>query len=304
MAPSPHRPEVAAVMNGLIALEILTANIIRFHSQLREDYQRRGHGKIPPSLPPGFDYDDLPPLEPDPAKRSAILMQRLKVFDGRSGAATLRRWSHARDQLAFSIRDWRDELHHTRKRLSTVAELMDDPKVFAAGRWTARLRGLLNELGGCLPALGTFPAIDDATLADALDSCLTRLRAFTDGLKVIGPPDSEGALPIRLAPAVGDTDAIDRVAEGEAAKVAHVFGGDDGAEANGSEGTQPEAAKADDGEYRPATWFKKGMADRLRQAASKNRKTKRVAKREIDGVVCYCVADARRWWPSDVPKEA
>jgi hypothetical protein len=63
-------------------------------------------------------------------------------------------------------------------------------------------------------------------------------------------------------------------------------------------------AKADDGEYRPATWFRKGMANRLRQAASKQRKTKRVATRTIDGVVCYSVADVRRWWPSDVPKEA
>lgn len=60
----------------------------------------------------------------------------------------------------------------------------------------------------------------------------------------------------------------------------------------------------DDAEYRPASWFPKGMADRLRQAASKTRKTKRVDTRKIDGVVCYSVADARRWWPSDVPKNA
>lgn len=60
----------------------------------------------------------------------------------------------------------------------------------------------------------------------------------------------------------------------------------------------------DNGEYRPATWFPKGMAPRLRVAAAKNRKTKRVAKRKIDGVVCYSVADVRRWWPADVPKQA
>lgn len=59
-----------------------------------------------------------------------------------------------------------------------------------------------------------------------------------------------------------------------------------------------------DSEFRPATWFPKGMADRLRQAASKKRKTKRVRTKRIDGVVCYSVADARRWWPDDVPKNA
>lgn len=60
----------------------------------------------------------------------------------------------------------------------------------------------------------------------------------------------------------------------------------------------------DRSEFRPATWFRKGMADRLRQAASKKRKSKRVTTRMIDGVVCYSVADVRRWWPDGIPKEA
>lgn len=56
--------------------------------------------------------------------------------------------------------------------------------------------------------------------------------------------------------------------------------------------------------YRPAVWFGRGMAGRLRKAASKDRKGKRVRKQTIDGVVVYSVADARRWWPRDLPKEA
>jgi hypothetical protein len=56
--------------------------------------------------------------------------------------------------------------------------------------------------------------------------------------------------------------------------------------------------------YRPAAWFSGDMPGRLRKAASKNRKTKRVRTRKIDGVVVYSVADARRWWPRDMPKEA
>ena len=57
----------------------------------------------------------------------------------------------------------------------------------------------------------------------------------------------------------------------------------------------------EDGEYRPANWFNNKIAARLRMAAQKTRKTKRVRTRTIDGVKCYSVADARRWWPADVP---
>ncbi len=58
----------------------------------------------------------------------------------------------------------------------------------------------------------------------------------------------------------------------------------------------------EDGEYRPASWFGKVLAARLRQAARPDRKTKRVRSRVIDGVKCYSVNDARRWWPEDMPK--
>lgn len=57
-------------------------------------------------------------------------------------------------------------------------------------------------------------------------------------------------------------------------------------------------------EFRPASWFPKGMAARLRMAAGKDRKTKRVDSRVVDGVTLYSVSDARLWWPGEVPKEA
>ena len=61
-------------------------------------------------------------------------------------------------------------------------------------------------------------------------------------------------------------------------------------------------SKAINGEYRPAATFSpKCMASRLRKAAAKSRKIKQVDTRTIDGVVCYSVEDARRWWPRDVP---
>lgn len=67
-------------------------------------------------------------------------------------------------------------------------------------------------------------------------------------------------------------------------------------------GTAP--VKANESDFRPATWFPKGMAARLRMAARKSRKTKRVASRKRDGVTFYSVSDARRYWPDDVPKDA
>lgn len=107
---------------------------------------------------------------------------------------------------------------------------------------------------------------------------------------------------LQRAAAAVDPGAIDRAAERAAEKIARVFGGDTAE--SGSNGTPRKLAKADDGAYRPATWFPKGMAARLRMAAQKKRKTKRVDTRTIDGVVCYLVADARRWWPTDVPDES
>ncbi len=111
---------------------------------------------------------------------------------------------------------------------------------------------------------------------------------------------SEGG-PTRTPTVSASPDLLDRLQRAAAAveKVARVFGGDDAE--SGSNGTPRKLAKADDGAYRPATWFPQGMAARLRMAAQKKRKTKRVATRTIDGVVCYLVADARRWWPTDIP---
>ena len=59
----------------------------------------------------------------------------------------------------------------------------------------------------------------------------------------------------------------------------------------------------EDTRFLSASSFGKSMAARLRMAASPKRKGKRVATIEIDGVVCYSVADAKRWWPRDVPKD-
>lgn len=58
-------------------------------------------------------------------------------------------------------------------------------------------------------------------------------------------------------------------------------------------------------DFESAAWFTRKTrvpARRLREAAAKRRKTKRVRSKVVDGVVCYCVADASRWWPDDMPR--
>ena len=59
-------------------------------------------------------------------------------------------------------------------------------------------------------------------------------------------------------------------------------------------------------EYQPGQWFTNNTdipTSRLRQAARKGRRKKRVRKTEKDGVVCYSVKDAKRWWQGDFQKK-
>ena len=62
----------------------------------------------------------------------------------------------------------------------------------------------------------------------------------------------------------------------------------------------PGQAPRSDGGFRPACWFPPNMQSRLRKAAAPDRKTKKVRRCFVDGVACYCVDDARKWWPDDM----
>jgi len=64
----------------------------------------------------------------------------------------------------------------------------------------------------------------------------------------------------------------------------------------------PVSPDLSDPDYRPAAWFTGKIAARLRMASRKDRKTKRVRTRTIGGVVCYCAADVRQWWPEAIPE--
>jgi hypothetical protein len=57
----------------------------------------------------------------------------------------------------------------------------------------------------------------------------------------------------------------------------------------------PPAPEGDE-EWKPAMFFPLEMRSRLRQATRKDRKSKRVRKRVVDGTILYSLSDARRWW--------
>lgn len=54
--------------------------------------------------------------------------------------------------------------------------------------------------------------------------------------------------------------------------------------------------------YKPAGWFGVKVAARLRHATSKKRVGKQVRSKTVSGVKLYCVEDARKWWPGDMPE--
>jgi hypothetical protein len=81
-----------------------------------------------------------------------------------------------------------------------------------------------------------------------------------------------------------------------------VSAGDDGTATEGV-ATNAQSPGAINDDYQPASWFIKKLSARLRMAAKPGRRTKRVKKLTVDGVVLYCVSDARKWWSRDVPAD-
>lgn len=56
-------------------------------------------------------------------------------------------------------------------------------------------------------------------------------------------------------------------------------------------------------DFQSAQWFTlntKVSASKLRHAANPKRKTKHVRKKILDGVACYSMSDATRWWEKDM----
>jgi hypothetical protein len=63
----------------------------------------------------------------------------------------------------------------------------------------------------------------------------------------------------------------------------------------------PEPNDDDGADFKPAAHFPHKLRNRIRQAAQRGRKGKRVRKRTVDGAVLYSVADVKRWWGDEYP---
>ena len=68
---------------------------------------------------------------------------------------------------------------------------------------------------------------------------------------------------------------------------------------------EPDAPAGGDDDYKDGAWFTRNTeipTPRLRMAAGKDRKSKRVRTDTKDNVVRYSVEDAKKWWPDDMKK--
>lgn len=63
------------------------------------------------------------------------------------------------------------------------------------------------------------------------------------------------------------------------------------------------AGDADAREWWPANRFSKVAKETIRKASGKDRKSKRVRSKRIDGVKVYCVDDVRKWFPTLMPRD-
>jgi hypothetical protein len=175
----------------------------------------------------------------------------------------------------------------SRGESATSANKADDPQFISIGRWYRKLYGATRELRQIEAAAFRKEVTERRerwraeygeelpTNVDQWERLLSRV-----GLKREDICDVMAGIP--------DIDLVINHVEGYLDRVRR-------------DTPRPILRESDD--YRPATWFRKGMADRLRKAASKSRKTKRVRTKKDDGVVLYRVADVRNWWPDALPEE-
>jgi hypothetical protein len=171
-----------------------------------------------------------------------------------------------------------------------IADLMDSLQESVDRRWTTRMIGQLRVLRGAIlrgHGLDACPSAMPMIRAGVPEAVRKAAQSIAERMEEVKSAILAGVQP-RVAPT---TVAPELLARLEAVAAA----ADPGA---------VDRVGARDDDYRPASWFQKGMAPRLRMAAGKDRKTKRVRTQLIDGVVCYSVVDARRWWSEDVPKQA
>lgn len=177
------------------------------------------------------------------------------------------------EQWADEYGRWWDAIEAARTLAGTqaVAAIMDAGEPRPAKKWTSRTVADLDRLAATLhptreggSGLGFIRAgaeslpTNFAALADAIAARAVELQSV---------PQSSSAAP-------------ERVVQTEAAS---------------TDDAMPPAPEGDE-EWKPAMFFPLKMRSRLRQATRKDRKSKRVRKRVVDGTILYSLSDARRWW--------
>ena len=291
-------PDLKPLLDAVVMVSVSSQEIARCYPDLLALMESQGP-------PKADDWPDSPGLERDRAQHAewAKAVQEECAVTGESviaegfvepcWTAMMRRWSACYLGWCTAIANARELM-----RSAAVRAIMDAGESRPAHRWTTQTIIDLDNLAGTLHPIrmggvdglgfircGLPPLPQDfRTHAEAVGNRIGELRSIP---VLAVPPTPTVSVspdlldPLQRAAAAVDPQAIDRAASGHTRML----------------------PTGDDGQYRPATWFPKGMADRLRQAASKSRKSKRVRAKKVDGVVLYNLEDVRRWWPNGLPED-
>ena len=205
------------------------------------------------------------------------IKQRKTLPDSAKKGAWVSQWKREYQSWVKSIRDAEDAANRPR-----VAEMMDSDAALPALRWTALVRDSLNRLRASLHPMrqgadGLGFIRDGAeTLPEPFKWPLVHIRRWVAELEMVAPT----AIPAAKSVPQSASAAPERVVQ---------------TEAGSTDDAMPPAPEGDE-EWKPAMFFPLKMRSRLRQATRKDRKSKRVRKRVVDGTNLYSLSDARRWW--------
>lgn len=177
------------------------------------------------------------------------------------------------EQWADEYGRWWDAIEAARAlaRTPAVAAIMDAGEQRPAKKWTSRTVADLDRLAATL-----HPTREGGSglgfIRAGAESLPTNFAALADAI-------TARAVELQSVPQ-SSSSAPEGVVQTESAS---------------TDDAMPPAPEGDE-EWKPAMFFPLPMRSRLRQATRKDRKSKRVRKRVVDGTILYSLSDARRWW--------
>jgi hypothetical protein len=180
------------------------------------------------------------------------------------------RW---REQWADEYGRWWKAIQAARALAGTpvVAAIMDAGEQRPAKKWTSRTVADLDRLAATL-----HPTREGGSglgfIRAGAESLPTNFAALADAI-------TARAVELQSVPQ-SSSPAPEGVVQTESAS---------------TDDAMPPAPEGDE-EWKPAMFFPLKIRSRLRQATRKDRKSKRVRKRVVDGTILYSLSDARRWW--------